>query len=112
MCINIIFRTCERFNNVCYDKTLWEKVDVRHNVYTLNKLKRLTDFFQPNTKLFATKGPVNTLHSTDDPAITISKCFLQELSNSSPNLKTLIIENHVIDSSKVCCNVLIQQLLR
>lgn len=89
-------KTCERFNNISYDKSLWEKVDIRRFIITHKKLKKFSPFLQPSTKLLATRGP-GPAHLN----ATISKSFLRSLKETSPNLKTLVLDSHIIDTTKV-----------
>ena len=67
---------------------------------TLSNLKRFTHYIQLSTKFLAIKGPVGTCHLNPNDT-SINKWFLNVISKHAPRLTCLILENHVIDSSKV-----------
>lgn len=97
----IFCRTCIRLSNLVRDKTLWENVDFRPHIITLRNLKKFIKFFQTSTKFIATRGPCDSSVQLALPSI--SKSFLRGVAKNCPNLETLILEDHLLDSSKVRC---------
>ncbi|KAK9500735.1 hypothetical protein O3M35_001940 [Rhynocoris fuscipes] len=89
----------QRLANICCDKTLWERVDLRPHRMSHNTIMKCLQFLQASTKFLATQGFTSRKNSVYNP--TISKSFLKTVSRNAPNLKTLILENHIIDSSKL-----------
>lgn len=93
-------QSCQRLYDICCDKSLWEVVDSRSQVLTFSSSNQFTDLIHANTKFLATRGPVGTgKQATNYPSLT--KSFLQEVGKNAPNLKTLILENHIIDSAEL-----------
>ncbi|KAL1117029.1 hypothetical protein AAG570_004357, partial [Ranatra chinensis] len=93
-------RCCRRLESVTRDRTLWEIVDFRPDVLSLFHLKRYIHFLQPATRLIATRGPA-TSAATKHHHPSICKSFLRGVARNAPNLTILILENHIIDSSKL-----------
>lgn len=99
------FRCSQRLANISCDKTLWERVDLRPYKMSFCTLKKCVQFLQASTKFLATQGFANKRSSNSHP--TIPKSILRAVARNAPNLTTLILENHIIDSSKVCLIVIL-----
>lgn len=110
-------RCCQRLHCVAFDRTLWTSVDFRSNCL-VDELQKCVKFFLPSTKFLATKGPwipPDTPNRGEEPrlvlkpstskseetAVTFPGYLLEDIVNAAPNLTTLILENHVIDSLDV-----------
>ncbi|XP_073974912.1 uncharacterized protein isoform X2 [Rhodnius prolixus] len=89
----------QRLANISCDKTLWERVDLRPYKMSFCTLKKCVQFLQASTKFLATQGFANKRSSNSHP--TIPKSILRAVARNAPNLTTLILENHIIDSSKL-----------
>uniref|UniRef100_A0A1B6LU86 F-box domain-containing protein n=1 Tax=Graphocephala atropunctata TaxID=36148 RepID=A0A1B6LU86_9HEMI len=118
---------CKRLDRIVRDRTLWTNVDFRPMCLDDSELRKYTKFFLPSTKVIAIKGSwlpppsvvrIGERHvvvpcSPEDPnstgnkkkeTLSLSVEFLESLAYSAPNLLTLIIENHVLDSQNLSWN--------
>uniref|UniRef100_A0A0A9Y9B6 F-box/LRR-repeat protein 12 n=1 Tax=Lygus hesperus TaxID=30085 RepID=A0A0A9Y9B6_LYGHE len=94
----------ERLNNIARDKSLWRVCDLRPRILSLNRLHNVLHWLQPVTLSFASCGPLEIMPplkegETIEPTWLLS--FMILLSKYAPNLKTLVLENHIIDCNKI-----------
>lgn len=95
---------CERLRNIARDRTLWRICDLRPRILSLNRLHSVLFWLQPTTSVFASCGPVEIMPppkegETVEPTWLLS--FMILICKYAPNLKTLVIENHIIDCTKI-----------
>ncbi|BES97408.1 F-box and leucine-rich repeat protein 12 [Nesidiocoris tenuis] len=99
----------DRLRAIADDKAFWRICDLRPRILDLPTQLAIARGLKPATSLFATRGPVGTLsdpNAAKQPTWTLD-CMLA-LTKEAPNLKTLIIESHVID----CASILIEHFPR
>jgi len=92
--------TCLRLQRICDDKTLWRRADFRGRPLSLKPLKTLVKKLKPTTDFLAVEG---SLYSGPTPSKieTFSEVLLRDLTQTCPNLTTIVLHKCYIDAEKV-----------
>lgn len=96
MLINTFCRSCARFKQLCCDRTLWSKLDLREHYLSVEQLQEYFKFFQRSTQLVAVQGEKNA-----NECLELSINFLETLTKKCIELKQLFVENFRIFKEKV-----------
>ncbi|KAG7165817.1 F-box/LRR-repeat protein 12-like [Homarus americanus] len=95
-------RTCERFNKVASDKSLWTAVDFSEGCLSLQQLKRCHVFLRSTTRQLILRGHKKKYAGTPKwKTPLISAALLKLIGERCPNLEELTLSEAYVDANKL-----------
>ncbi|XP_050734958.1 uncharacterized protein LOC127007742 [Eriocheir sinensis] len=95
-------RTCERFNKVASDKSLWVDVDFSDGCLSLQQARQCLVFLRPNTRRLVLRGHKKKYAGTPKwKTPLISANLLKLIGERCPHLEELTIKEAFVSANKV-----------
>jgi len=99
-CLWTIGETCQLFQRISVDKTLWKDVDLRDSPRDLKTCKAILKRLHDSTNSFAITGLLKSKGRVEN----LSQVFMSDLSCKCSKLKELVLENCYINGETIGFN--------